>query len=259
MNDKFLFKIKTVQSDAIKTLIETLKEILKDVPFIFDSTGIRLLAQDPTKVALVYVKLDSNKFDQYYCKSRVVVGVNLITLSKLLKVLSKEDTLTFFMEAANRDELGIELKNSQKKTKTTLRLRLLETDEEKIRIPNTTFESIIIMPSGEFHKICKDMSGIGDNIEIKSIKDTLIFNCIGDSAKQETIIGKSDEGLTFDKESDQIIQGLFSLKFLLMFTKASNLHSSVQILIKNDWPLILEYSIAGLGKLRFCLAPKCKE
>ena len=64
-NYKFLFK--TVQSSAIRTLIEALKEILTDVNFEISSEGIKVIAMDSSHVSLIYLKLLAENFEKFYC------------------------------------------------------------------------------------------------------------------------------------------------------------------------------------------------
>ena len=64
--DNYLFNIKTVQSGAIRILIEALKEILTDGNFIFDKTGIKLLAMDSTHTILIHMKLDAINFEWFH-------------------------------------------------------------------------------------------------------------------------------------------------------------------------------------------------
>ena len=52
-----IIDIKTVQSSAIKILIEALKEILTDSNLIIDETGIKLVAMDSTHSVLIFLKL----------------------------------------------------------------------------------------------------------------------------------------------------------------------------------------------------------
>ena len=52
------------------------------------------------------------------------------------------------------------------------------------------------------------------------------------------------------------MQGLFSLKHLLLFTKCTNLSNSIEIFIKNDYPMIIRYGVANLGEIKRCLSPK---
>jgi len=57
------------------------------------------------------------------------------------------------------------------------------------------------------------------------------------------------------KTSD-IIQGNFNLKYLVLFTKCTNLSNNVELYLKNDYPLIIKYATAGLGQLKLCLSPQ---
>ena len=62
----YILELKTVQSSAIRVLIEALKEILTDVNIIFDSTGMKIMAMDSAHTVLVYLKLEHDKFEYYY-------------------------------------------------------------------------------------------------------------------------------------------------------------------------------------------------
>jgi len=118
------------------------------------------------------------------------------------------------------------------------------------------------MPSGDFQKVCRDMYNLSDVIEIKSIRGQLILDCKGDFANQETIMGESvTNGVNFVHKHDEpgLIQGFFSLKHLVLFTKCTNLCSSIQLFLKNDYPLIICYQVGSLGEIRLCLAPKAHE
>ena len=76
INKDHILDIKTVQSIAIKILCEALKELLTDSNLIFDEEGIKLIAMDSTKSVLIFLKLYSNKFESYYCKEKIKIGIN---------------------------------------------------------------------------------------------------------------------------------------------------------------------------------------
>ena len=38
-----------------------------------------------------------------------------------------------------------------------------------------------------------------------------------------------------------------------------SLCQSIKIYLKNDYPIIIEYSVASLGTIKLCLAPKIEE
>ena len=101
------------------------------------------------------------------------------------------------------------------------------------------------------------MTNIGDKIEIKSIGNILVLNCEGDFAEQETILSETQGGLSFSMTAgpELPIQGIFSLKYLTLFTKCTNLCNQIHMYIKNDYPLIIRYDVANLGHIKLCLSP----
>lgn len=254
-----LIEIKTVQASAFRILVEALKEILTDANFEIDETGIKMIAMDSSHTVLVHLKLTSDKFESYKCVEKRIIGINMINLFRIIKTMNNNDTLVLFLEKSNDSVLGIKIENSEKNTTSTFRLNLMDLNEDTITIPPATFESVITMPSADFQKIIRDMHNYADFIDIKSVEDHLIFSCKGDFCSQETIMGETSTGMNFieNQKPDQIIQGIFALKHLVLFGKCTNLCNSIQMFLKNDYPLIIKYTVASLGEIKLCLAPKC--
>ena len=243
-----LFEIRTVQSAAFRTLIEALKEILTEANLEFDSTGIKVIDVDETHTVLTYLRLYSDRFEYFYCPAKYVLGINMIYLFKLIKTLSNNDSLTLFLPANNPNKLGIRAENAEKGTINTWMMKLFDTNVEHIEFPNISFTSIINMPSTDFQKICRDFNALAEKMEITSSNSDLIFRCIGDFVDGETVIMSNNQS--------GIEQGMFELKYLVLFTKCTNLCTSTQIHLKNDYPLVLKYMVANLGEVRLVLAPQ---
>jgi proliferating cell nuclear antigen len=257
-NNQYIFELKTVQSSAIRTLIEALKEILTDANVEISESGLKIMTMDPSHTVLVHLKLESCKFENYYCQSNIIIGVSMMCLFKLLKTMSNNDTLTLYIDKNDQNRLGIKIENGEKNSVTNYKLNLMDLNEEKIDIPPAEFESILTLPSNELQKICRDMYNIAENLEIKSVGNQLIFSCKGDYAEQQTIIGETSTGMSYieNSEPDKVIQGIFALKHLVLFTKCTNLCNSIELYLKNDYPLIIKYNVASLGNIQLCLAPK---
>lgn len=259
--DKNILEIKTVQASAFRILVEALKEILTDANFECDETGIKMIAMDSSRTVLVHLKLQSDKFESYVCKEKRVLGISMINLFRIIKTMNNNDTLTLFLEKEKDSVLGIKIENSEKNTTSTFHLNLMDLHIDNIQIPSVEFESVITMPSTDFQKIIRDMHNYADLIDIKSVEDHLIFSCKGDFCSQETIIGETDTGMNFakNKKPDEIIQGEFALKHLVLFGKCTNLCNSIQMFLKNDYPLVIKYTVASLGEIKLCLAPSCND
>jgi proliferating cell nuclear antigen len=250
-----LFRIRTVKAAPFRTLIEAIKDILTDANLEFDSTGLKIMAMDGTHTILVHLRLQADRFDEYYCPQKYILGVNMINLFKLVKTMSNNESVVLFMRKSDTTKLGIEILNGEKQMVTHFALNLIELDVRNIPIPPVTFSSIITMPSTDFQKIIRDMHTLGEVVEIQSAAQELIFRCKGDYAEQETVFSIGANGLAQTKIAAEIVQGHFLLKNLVLFTKCTSLCSDISLYLKNDYPIIVEYNVAGLGEIKLALAP----
>ena len=252
----YALEVRTMQSSAFKTLIEAIKELLTDTCIEFDETGMKIVAMDTSHIVLVHLKLAAEKFEYYHCSSKLVIGVNMLNFHKLIKTVNSNDTLTLFIDTDDINHIGIKIESNLKNSKTTYKLNLLDLDNPKISVDPAEFNSVITLPSSDFQKICRDMSNIAEQVEIKNINNQLIFSCKGDFCNQVTVLSDHDGVNTIsNKNEGEIVQGVFSLKYLVLFTKCTNLCNTVELYLKNDYPLITNWSCASLGSLRLCLSP----
>lgn len=262
----YCLEIRTLQAVAMKVLVEALKELLTDTCIEFDDTGMKIVATDTTHVVLVHLKLDASKFEVYHCDSRLAIGVNMLNMHKLIRTVNNNDQLTLFIDKDDMNHLGIKIENTEKNSKTTYKLNLLDLDHHNISVDPTNFTEVVTLPSADFQKICRDMYNLADYMEIKSIQNQLIFSCTGEFCCQETIICDNDStcviGTTAGgdkKTSNEIVQGVFSIRHLVLFTKCTNLCSAVELYLKNDYPLIIKYDVASLGTVCLALAPQAPQ
>jgi proliferating cell nuclear antigen len=264
----YRLEIKTVQAVAFKVLVEALKELLTDTSIEFDETGMKILAMDTSHVVLVHLKLDASKFELYHCEGRMSVGINMLNLHKLIKTINNNNTLSLYIDRDDVNHLGIRIDNSEKNSRTTFKLNLLDLDHQDICVDPSAFAEVVTLPSCDFQKICRDMSNLADHMEIRSVQNQLVFSCKGDFCSQETIICDSNKGSGGSgssssnsssggsSSSDEIVQGVFSIKHLVLFTKCTNLCATMDLYLKNDYPLIIRYDVSSLGSIRLALAPQ---
>jgi proliferating cell nuclear antigen len=251
----YALEIRTVQASAFKVLVEALKELLTDTCIDFDEDGMKIVSMDNLQIVLVHLKLEASKFEHYVCNGKITIGVNMLNFYKLIRTINSNDTLTLFIEKDDLNHLGIKIENGDKNTKTMYKLNLLDLDNPKIMINPADFNYEIILQSGDFQKICRDMHNIADAVEIKNIGNQLILSCKGDFCSQETVIVDTESN-GGNKNNNEIVQGVFSLKYLVLFTKCTNLCSTVELFLKNDYPLLIRYMVASLGEVKLCLVPQ---
>ena len=262
-NANNVLTIKTVQIAPFRILMTALKDILLDTNIVFTKEGIRIINMDKTHTILVHLILKAANFEFYECKhDKIIVGVNMFHLFKLITSIDNDDTLTIYIENDDYNdgvvtELGLKFENGDIKQSKIQKLRLIEPDQDELEIPDVKFSSIINMPSSDFQKIVRDLANISEKLEIKSVGNELIFKCSGQYAKAEIRRTETQGSMQFLQKltSDTVIQGEFSLKNLVYFIKCTNLCNQIEIFLENNRPLIVKYDVASLGSIRLCLAP----
>lgn len=252
--------IKTVQAGAIRTLFEVLKEIVHDCNIIFDEHGAKLVCFDGSRCALIYMRLRAESFEEYYCQGKVRCGLNMASMHKLMRTTGTHDSIEMYNTHDEMNVLGIRISNADKNSRTNFKLKLLDVDGQDLNVPDVEFENVVTLPSTYLQRIVRDMTNLSDAMTIKSDGTMLTLSCEGDFASQETVIGEGTSGeggvLSVTSKTDEPIIGTYSLKYLSLFCRASSLSNTIELFFKRDFPLILKYNIAGLGELRFCVAPQ---
>jgi proliferating cell nuclear antigen len=241
--------LKTIQASAVKAVFEVLKDIINDVNVYFTPKGVRILTLDTARVTLVHMTLNAENFEEYECPQDIAAGLNMGHVYKLLKSVSGQDTLTLKVEG--RDVMDILIENPIKKSFTNFKLKLLDINEDILDLPDIQMNVVTTLPSVDFQRITRDMGNLSNEMTIIRDGNRLELSCIGDFADQKTVIDFP--------ESVKRTGNIFSLKYINLFTKATNMCSSVQLMQDSEnenMPIIFRYTIANLGDLRFYLAPK---
>ena len=253
--------IKTVQIAPFRILMAALKDILLETNIIFTKQGIKIINMDKTHTILVHLFLKAENFEFFECKEeKIIVGVNILHLFKLITTIDNDDTLTIYIENDDYNdgivtELGLKFENGNIKQSKIQKLKLIEPEQDELEIPDVKFSSVINMPSNDFQKIIRDLANISEKIEIKSVENELIFKCAGQFAKAEIRRSENNANMQIiNKQHNKIIQGEYSLKNLLYFIKCTNLCNQIEIYLENNRPLIVKYNVASLGEIKLCLS-----
>jgi proliferating cell nuclear antigen len=195
------------------------------------------------------MELGAENFEEYECATDIIAGLNMANVYKLLKSVTGQDTLLVRIEG--RDYMEIFIENPEKKSSTSFKLKLLDINEDILELPDIHMDVVTTLPAIDFQRITRDMSNLATEMDIIRDGNKLELSCKGDFADQRTVIEFPD--------SVKRTGSTFSLKYINLFTKATNMCSSVQLLQNSEnenMPIIFRYTIANLGDLRFYLAPK---
>ena len=238
--------LRSVQSSALRSLFEVLRDVIHDCNLVCDQDGVRIMTVDGSHVALVYVRLDASAFEVYHCPQEIQLGCNMTNLYRMLRSASNNDTVAMYVKADSLTDLVIEVTNADRRSTSKFILKLLDIDPEVLTVPDIQYESTLTLPSNYFARLCKEMAGISDTISITSKDHKLILACEGDYASQETTI-EDNLGMIEPPADGQVVTGAYLIKFLVLFNKAFVLCNTVELHMKNGWPLVLRRVLVLAG------------
>jgi proliferating cell nuclear antigen len=159
------------------------------------------------------------------------------------------------MSITTGETLEIIVQNQTKRSSSKFNLKLLDIDEDLLESPDLDTDIITTFPAVDFQRICRDMGNLADDISIFRDGNMLELSCRGDFADQSTSIECPDD-------IEGRVGNTFSLKYINLFTKATSMCSSVQLLQNSQddsLPIILRYTIANLGDMKFYLSAKATD
>ncbi|XP_065051331.1 proliferating cell nuclear antigen-like [Rhopilema esculentum] len=257
-----MLEARLTQGSYLKKCVEAMKDFVTECNFDCTAEGISAQAMDTSHVSLVFLLLRAGGFDPYRCDRTMTLGLQISTLSKILKCGSNDDIVTIKAED-NADTVQFIFETPNQEKVSDYEIKLMDIDAEHLGIPDQEYEAIIQMPSAELQRICRDLTQIGDSVNIACTKDGVRFSCTGGlgvgniTLRQNTAVDKEEDQVCI--ELNEPVTQTYALRFLNFFTKATPLSSTVTLSICKEVPLVLEYKMENLGHIRFYLAPKIED
>ncbi len=100
-----MFEAQLTQGKIFKNLIEAIKDLVQDCNLDVSEEEMQIQCMDSAHVSLVAVRLSAAAFENYRCDRPNSLGINTANMDKILKMLGKDDVITFKAEDEKPDTL----------------------------------------------------------------------------------------------------------------------------------------------------------
>lgn len=267
----YLVRLKTTKSVTIQKLFEILQGLFSEVNFVFypktedNPGGLIIKEMNKYRTLLGYLNLSSDNFEvfEYNANNKngegseyFHIGVNLKYLSKFLKCMVSYDSLTIAIDKDDLNSLLITLENQDDKKEISLNVVDLKYKPFKVASIDASYMNT--MSSANLNKYFKDLLVVSKKVNITCNGKKFILKGNGEIGNISFTIKPGDNNLKIirdeSEKEDIIVQGSFELTYLIIITKCCSFSENVTIYIKNDYPLILEYNVEGLGFIKFVVS-----
>src|SRR6201996_7337907 len=164
------------QSRLTFQVVDAIKDLVQDCNFDCNDSGIALQAMDNSHVALVSMMLKSESFSPFRCDRNIALGINLTSLTKVLRCAQNADILTVKAEDAP-DVVNLQFEDSKTDRLSEYDIKLMDIDQEHLGIPDTEYAATIEMPSAEFQRICRDLIAMSESGQEEASHQTILSSC----------------------------------------------------------------------------------
>ena len=100
-----MFEAQLLEGKTFKAIIEAIKDLVQDCNLDCSEEEVAIQSMDSAHVSLVAVRLSAGGFSNFRCDRPNSLGINTANMSKILKMLGKDDSITFKAEDESPDSL----------------------------------------------------------------------------------------------------------------------------------------------------------
>ncbi|KAL5519687.1 hypothetical protein ACEPAG_1347 [Sanghuangporus baumii] len=186
-----MFEAKLADAVLLKKLIDSIKELVTDANFECNEEGMKLQAMDNSHVALVAVSLEADGFSKYRCDRTMPLGVNLGSLTKVLKCAKDDDVVTL-KASDDADVLSLTYEGRNSDRIAEYDMKLMDIDVDNLGIPDTEYDARVTMPASELSRIVKDLQQLSESVRIEVSKEGVRFAADGEAANGSVLLKQTD-------------------------------------------------------------------
>ncbi len=235
------------EAKYFKEIIDALGKLVDEVAFQIKQDGLKVVALDPAKVALINIDIPMTAFLEYDVPEETVAGLSTASLSKMLKKIKKGDK---FVMSVEEDRVEIIIESIGKRI---YRFRNLDVPIPEIPETQLEFNVKAQVLIDVIKQALKDAETVGEFLEVEAPdNETLYLRGKGATvAETKLVVGMPALVSLEVKEPSKSTYQIEYLKYVAGITKIAELAT---LRFSSDAPLELEFSL-GEGRIKYLLAP----
>jgi proliferating cell nuclear antigen len=243
-----MLKLTISDSNSWKRSVDAIAALIDEGTFEFDESGMALKAMDPSQIAMVDFEMPKKAFKAYDVKEKQSLGIDFSELSKVMRRAKPEDVITMELKG-NKLEIIFASKTTRKFV-----LPLIDATTHPNK-PKIEFDVTIKMPANELKEVLADVELVSNYIIFSASQKELVITSESESGKAEINFPKS---ALLEMKVKESARAMYPLEYLKNMTKNTDVTTVVEVDLKKDNPMKMEYAI-GDGKIVYFLAPRIEN
>jgi proliferating cell nuclear antigen len=246
-----LFEVEVSRIDPFRDLIKALSVIVDEGTFLMNEAQIKLLAMDPSHVAMVDFELPNEFFDNYKCEGEPRLSINIKEFLRFLDRVNRDEMVRVTLE---EDKARLVINTQRGGYSRRFEMPILEPLNEEVPQPKIFFKAKVRMLTQSLRNAIRDANLVSEHVKIEVQDDLFRVRAEGDMGSANSVWEKnSDDILEIDFEEDS--SATFTLSYIQDIVNAAGSVGEVANLeLSTDMPIKMDFEI-NKGRLIYYLAP----
>ena len=239
-----------VKADVLKEVVDVVSTLVDEAKFNVGKDAVSVKAVDPAHVAMVDLALDRSAFEQYKAEEGEL-GIDMDKMKEILR-LAKGGEVISLAHDEEKNRLVVAVGN------TTRRMSLVDTaGMSDPKVPSLSLPAKVTIRTDELRQGIRASESISDHIALKASSAGFEIVSEGDT---DTVSHAVPKDLLEELQCKDAVRSLFPLDYFSNMVKAISSAPSVTLYLGSDYPVKLEFKIAGgKGDVRYLLAPRIES
>jgi len=239
-----------VKADVLKEVVDVVSTLVDEAKFNVGKDAVSIKAVDPAHVAMVDLALDRSAFEQYKAEEGEL-GIDMDKMKEILR-LAKGGEVISLAHDEEKNRLVVAVGN------TTRRMSLVDTaGMSDPKVPSLSLPAKVTIRTDELRQGIRASESISDHIALKASSAGFEIVSEGDT---DTVSHAVPKDLLEELQCKDAVRSLFPLDYFSNMVKAISSAPSVTLYLGSDYPVKLEFKIAGgKGDVRYLLAPRIES
>ena len=251
MSGLTLFEVEVSRIDPFRSLVKALSVIVEEGTFTMNEAQLKLLAMDPSHVAMVDFELPGTFFDSYRCEGEPKLSINIKEFLRFLDRVDRDEQVRIVLNT-EKARLVIHCKRGGHSRR--FEMPILEPLDEEVPQPKIFFKAKARVTTDALRMAIRDASLVSEHVRVEVEGDLFKVNAEGDMGSSFSEWTRDSDDL-LELKADEDSSATFTLSYLSDIASAAGANSEVATPeLSTDMPIKMEFEISQ-GRLVYYLAP----
>jgi proliferating cell nuclear antigen len=250
--------------EIITSIFQNMKLFSDNINIMLEENRMFIQSMDTGHVSIIELNIPNTWFDSYNHiseRKNITIGVNTITLFKILSTRDKNQNIEINYDLENSDKISISF-TSQDKTvfDKHFNVPLMDLDIDTLSIPEMEYQAEFNLSSTNFANLMNQLKLFGDTMGIECSEEKIQLSSESIELGKMSVDINIEDLNSFAIDEGEQLNMSFSLNHLYNVAQFHKLSKYVDLKFSTNYPMKLIYYLGDDNTyISFYIAPKIND